>query len=113
MDAGAWAVVFVLDGFVAPIQAAAVLESGSTEALQAFAANQEFVIRLGLVSWLLVGAGVLFLGIGLLTARKASRGIRVGLGMSGIRMERPRELGLIFPLRGSRAPARTRRAMAL
>lgn len=65
LGAVAWAVVFVLDGFVAPLQAAAVMEAGSSlDAVLAFRSNQEVVIRLGLVSWLLIGFGIAAMSTG-------------------------------------------------
>jgi len=59
LGAVAWSVVFVQDGFVAPYQAAAVMEpSSSVDAVNAFRNSQEGVIRLGLVAWLLIGTGI-------------------------------------------------------
>src|SRR5258708_670852 len=58
MGATAWAVTFVFDGFVALRLAQAIdtHPSGQTTALlTAFQANQVVVIRLGLVSWILIG----------------------------------------------------------
>ncbi len=87
MGAVAWSIVFILDGFVAPMNAAAVLDGGSIDALNAFRANQEIVIRLGLVSWLLIGVGIAALSVGALTRTPRGRthmavaamGLMVGL----------------------------------
>ncbi len=59
LGAAGWATVFVQDGFVSPLLAAAITGAGSSlDAVHAFRANQEIVIRLGLVSWLLLGFGI-------------------------------------------------------
>jgi hypothetical protein len=85
IGAAAWAVVFVLDGFVAPIQAAAVAEAGSSlDAVNAFRGNQEIVIRLGLVAWLLIGAGIASLSIAVWSSRARARLVRIVLVPAGI-----------------------------
>jgi len=83
--AALWAVVFVLDGFVAPLQAAAVVEPGSSvDAVNAFRTNQEIVIRLGLVSWLLIGTGIASLSIAAWSSREQARLVRVALVPAGL-----------------------------
>lgn len=82
MGAALWAVTFVFDGFLAPVHAAAVPSAGEA-ALHAFRANQNVVIRLGLVSWLLIGAAVAALGARLLAQRRRRVGSTV-LGVVGV-----------------------------
>ena len=87
MGATAWAVTFVFDGFVALryAQAIATNPPGDTTALlTAFQANQVIVIRLGLVSWILIGLGIAALGSGILGASFRSRVVQWLLGASGI-----------------------------
>jgi hypothetical protein len=70
MGATAWAVTFVFDGFVALRIAQTIgVDRASQNAalLPAFEANQVVVIRLGLVSWILVGAGMASLGAAILS----------------------------------------------
>lgn len=76
LGAVAWAVVFVLDGFVAPLHAEAVLESGNAAAVMAFRTNQEVVIRLGLVAWILIGVGIASSAVG--TWSSSIRSLRAG-----------------------------------
>ncbi|MBO6574004.1 MAG: hypothetical protein JJ896_01190 [Rhodothermales bacterium] len=84
MGAATWAVVFVLDGFVAPLQAEAILAAGSSiDAVHAFRSNQEIVIRLGLVSWLLIGVGIASISAAARTAGEQARLIRFVLVPGG------------------------------
>ena len=84
LGAAAWTVVFVLDGFVAPLQAAAITEAGSSlDAVHAFRANQEIVIRLGLVSWLLIGFGIASISAAAWASRDQARLIRLVLVPAG------------------------------
>lgn len=81
----AWAIVFVLDGFVAPTQAAGVVDSGfAANAMLAFQSNQEIVIRLGLVSWLLLAVGVLTMSVSLLSAGGLAPFARWVVGGAGL-----------------------------
>ena len=84
LGAAAWAVVFVQDGFVTPHLAAAVMEAGSSlDAVHAFRANQEIVIRLGLVSWLLIGFGIASISAAAWTSQDQARLIRLVLVPAG------------------------------
>ena len=84
LGAAAWAVVFVLDGFVTPFLAAAIMEAGSSlDAVHAFRANQEIVIRLGLVSWLLLGFGVASISAAAWASRDQARLTRLVLVPAG------------------------------
>lgn len=62
ISATLWAVVFVFDGFVAPVFARAVVAASAGPAdpmlLASFSANQATVIRLGLISWILNGVAI-------------------------------------------------------
>jgi hypothetical protein len=65
MGATAWAVTFVFDGFVALRYAQTIAANPPgdlTALLTGFQANQVVVIRLGLVSWILIGLGMAALG---------------------------------------------------
>lgn len=80
-----WAVVFTLDGFVAPLQAAAVMAAGSSaDAVQAFRSNQEIVLRLGLVSWLLIGTGIASLSMAARASSERARLVRFVLVPVGL-----------------------------
>ena len=83
MGAIGWSIVFVLDGFVAPLNAAAVLDGGTIAAVNAFRTNQEIVIRLGLVSWLLIGVGIAATSVAMLTHARRRR-TRVALATVGL-----------------------------
>lgn len=84
VGAGLWAVAFIVDGFVAPVQAEAVRRGAEAEsALATFRAVQELVTRLGLLSWLLVGVGVLGIAVGLVAGRRGSVRSRSVLAGSG------------------------------
>jgi hypothetical protein len=61
--AACWAFTFIYDGFVAP--AALDIFSGD-DALRQLAANQQVVIRTGLVAWLLLAASMFSASMGLL-----------------------------------------------
>lgn len=87
MGATAWAVAFVFDGFVALryAQAIAANPRGDMTALQAgFQANQVVVIRLGLVSWILIGWGMAALASSLLGAKARVGVFGLILGASGM-----------------------------
>jgi hypothetical protein len=92
LGAALWVVVFVLDGFVAP-QAATIIASAAPSdvggVLASFRLNQVAVIRLGLVSWILIGVAMALHG-GIVLATLSFRpkgGIAivpiVGLGLLG------------------------------
>ena len=73
LAATAWAVTFVFDGFVAPnIVRRLTPETGWF----ALSANQDVVIRMGLVSWLMLGFSMIAGGIGTLVLRR-TRGASV------------------------------------
>ena len=73
LAATAWAVTFVFDGFVAPnIVRRLTPETG----WYALSANQDVVIRMGLVSWLMLGFSMIAGGIGTLVSRR-TRGASV------------------------------------
>jgi hypothetical protein len=75
----AWAVAFVFDGFVAPgIVRRLTPETGWSQ----LAANQDVVIRMGLVSWLMLGFSMAAGGAGTLVSSR-SRGAKV-LAWTGI-----------------------------
>lgn len=87
MGATAWAVTFVFDGFVALrlAQAISADPSGEVKALlTAFQANQVVVIRLGLVSWILIGVGIAALGGSILGAAPRARAVERLGGAAGI-----------------------------
>lgn len=87
ISAALWAVVFVVDGFVAPVYANAMVGASQSGAdpslLTVFAANQTTVIRLGLISWILNGVAIALFSIGLLVGRGRSY-LRAGVGAIGI-----------------------------
>jgi hypothetical protein len=73
LAATVWAVTFVFDGFVAPdIVRWMTPETG----LYQLAVNQDAVIRLGLVSWLMLGFSIIAGSMGILVA-SPSRSARV------------------------------------
>src|SRR5688572_18123120 len=87
ISATLWVVVFVVDGFVAPVFAQA-LAAGSARTpdpslLASFAANQTTVIRLGLISWILNGAAVVLFATGLLFTQGRSY-LRIAVGAAGL-----------------------------
>ena len=95
LAAAAWTVAFVLDGFMAPGFAHAVVDATDVaaehDALRAFQANQRIVARLGTVSIVLIGVAESAFGLALLTsaravARAASRGAAwsIAVGASGV-----------------------------
>ncbi len=95
LAAAAWTVAFVLDGFVAPGLAHALVNAtdlpAEHDALRAFQTNQRIVARLGAVSVVLIGAAESAFGLALLTsaravARAAGRGAgwRLVAGASGV-----------------------------
>ena len=68
LAATAWAVTFVFDGFVAPsIVRWLTPETG----LYQLAANQVVVIRLGLVSWLMLGFSMIAGSVGILVSSRS------------------------------------------
>lgn len=87
MGATAWAVTFVCDGFVTLRHAEAVSSSSpdTVAALLAdFRANQLLVVRLGLVSFILIGAGIAAFGASILAAGIRSRLVSWLLGAGGV-----------------------------
>jgi hypothetical protein len=73
LAATAWAVTFVFDGFVAPnIVRRLTPETG----WYALSVNQDVVIRMGLVSWLMLGFSMIAGGIGTLVSSR-TRGANV------------------------------------
>ena len=83
LAAAAWGVAFVLDGFVAPELAREITDiargADSATALAAFETNQRIVARLGMVSVVLMGAGIVALALALTgSARAASWRFAVG-----------------------------------
>src|SRR6266850_1964835 len=79
LAATAWAVTFVFDGFVAPnIVRRLTPETG----WYALSVNQDVVIRMGLVSWLMLGFSMIAGGIGTLVSR-STRGANM-LAWAGI-----------------------------
>jgi len=87
VSATLWIVVFVVDGFVAPVFAQA-LAAGSAVApdpslLASFAANQTTVIRVGLISWILNGVAIALFSIGLLFTQGRSY-LRMAVGVTGL-----------------------------
>lgn len=86
MGTVAWSVTFVLDGFVAPVHAAAVVAGGAGQdaSLLAFRASQEIVIRLGLVAWLLLSTGVACLAVEILRGKGRRPKVRLPIGGLGL-----------------------------
>ena len=81
-----WAVAFVLDGFGAPVYAAALTAAApaaDAAVLTSFAATAVMMSRLGLVSWVLGGLGITVLG-GMLLERRVRTPWRIAVGASGI-----------------------------
>jgi hypothetical protein len=87
ISATLWAVVFVFDGFVAPVFARAIVTASTGPAapvlLASFGANQTTVIRMGLISWILNGVAVAVFSIGLLLVPGRSY-LRIGVGATGL-----------------------------
>jgi xanthosine utilization system XapX-like protein len=87
MGATAWAVTFVFDGFAALRYAEAISGNSPddmTSLLVGFRANQVVVIRLGLVSLVLIGIGMVAFGASMFGATGHSRPVLWLLGVSGI-----------------------------
>ena len=78
MGAVAWAVTFVIDGFVAPVIVFALTGQAAIEQLMI---NQQMVIRIGLVSWLLIGVSAVSASLGMLLDRNASLRVIGALGV--------------------------------
>ena len=80
-----WTVAFVLDGFGAPIYAAGALAEGTAGAgsLVAFEAAAVMMSRLGLVSWVTGGLGMLILA-GMLLEPAMRTPWRVAVGVTGM-----------------------------
>lgn len=84
MSATLWIVGFVLDGFIAPVYANAVVGPSGSGAdpmlLTMFGANQTTLVRIGLMSWILNGLAITLFSIGLLvSSRRPSAGAAVGV----------------------------------
>lgn len=87
MGAACWAVTFVFDGMAAPVYANAIAAAPSERVqplLTALAANQAVVIRLGLVSWILIGLASAAFGTSLATTGLGWRWFRWAVVVSGI-----------------------------
>ncbi|WP_199435535.1 hypothetical protein [Qaidamihabitans albus] len=83
--AAGWAVALVLYGFAAPLAAeSAAAAAFRPESLDGFRVTHEAAVRLGLVSWLLLGAGVAALSAAALTARRLRAPLRFGVGVPGV-----------------------------
>lgn len=86
LGAGLWAIAFVLDGFVAP-QTAAVIQTARPEDLASllvtFRVHQVTMVRLGLVSWILIGLAMALYGTVLL-ARSRALSARTVVGAFGV-----------------------------
>lgn len=71
LSAALWAVAFALDGFGAPVIATGIIDPVSPDltgpALLAFEANAVVMSRLGLVGWVVGGAGIVLVSAILLT----------------------------------------------
>jgi hypothetical protein len=80
-----WAVAFVLDGFGAPVYANALTGASAidTGLLTSFQANALMMSRLGLVSWIAGGLGMVVLGASML-APAVRTPWRMMVGVSGI-----------------------------
>jgi hypothetical protein len=66
LSAALWAMAFVLDGFGAPVYASALTDATQVAVLTSFKANAIMMSRLGLVSWIAGGLGMVVFGIALL-----------------------------------------------
>jgi hypothetical protein len=87
MGATAWAVTFVFDGFVALRYAQTIAANppgDMTALLLGFQANQVVVIRLGLVSLILIGAGMAALGSSMISGAGPVRAVKQIIGATGI-----------------------------
>ena len=82
-----WTVAFVIDGFGAPVYAGAIATAASPDVaggvLTSFQAAAIMMSRLGLVSWVAGGLGMIILG-GLLLAPDVRTVWRSAVGVSGI-----------------------------
>jgi hypothetical protein len=86
LGAALWAMTFVLDGFVAPLLANGIASANPAELaglLASFRSNQDVVISLGLISWILIGAAMALIGMATAIASRAPRG-RAALGVIGV-----------------------------
>jgi hypothetical protein len=86
LGAGLWAMTFVFDGFVAPLLANGIASATPNELpglLASFRSNQDVVISLGLVSWVLVGAAMAMVGTATVLAARALS-VRAALGVAGV-----------------------------
>ena len=86
LGAGLWAIAFVLDGYLGPRYAAAMIEAGpgaDAAAIRAFSMNQFLMARLGMLSVVLLAIGTLAFGVALLfdTRLRSWRAIVGGLGV--------------------------------
>jgi hypothetical protein len=82
-----WAVAFVLDGFAAPVFAEAIATAATPEiassVLVSFRAEAMTMSRLGLLSWIASGLGIVVLG-GSLLARDVRTPWRALVGVTGL-----------------------------
>jgi hypothetical protein len=86
LGAALWAVAFVLDGFVAPSTAAVIQTAAPADLpglLVTFRVHQVTMVRLGLVSWILIGVAMATYGVMMLAHTRAfsGRGILGALGV--------------------------------
>jgi hypothetical protein len=88
LGALAWSVAFVFDGFVAPYYAQSISQATDSSRagglLSSFAANQVVVIRMGLVSWLLIGTATACFAISALLTPVFRRGLNWTIGLTGL-----------------------------
>lgn len=86
ISATLWIITFVLDGFIAPVYARALLAPRPAGIdpmlLMSFGMNQTVLVRLGLVSWVLQGLAIILYSTGLLASRRLSW--RSAVGAAGI-----------------------------
>ena len=86
LGAALWAIAFVLDGFVAPNTASAIQAAAPGDLpamLLSFRIHQVTMVRLGLVSWILIGLAMAIYGTTMLAQARSRRG-RSLLGTFGI-----------------------------
>ncbi|HJU91280.1 MAG TPA: hypothetical protein VJ672_17980 [Gemmatimonadaceae bacterium] len=86
LSAALWAVAFVLDGFGAPVYAAAMADMSRqdmTATITDFAANAIVMSRLGLLSLVVGGIGIVVIGVALLGSELRTPW-RIVVGASGI-----------------------------
>jgi len=89
LGAGLWAVAFVLDGYAGPRFAQSIAAAGignDAAAIKSFSTNQYTMARLGMLSVVLMGCGIIAFGVTTISEWKVRRwhgligGLGVGLG---------------------------------